>query len=133
MTKKVGKSIKKGAHQSNRHDLTSKHRQKCVNKIDNDTAEDGDWKEAEAEPCSNEADDEGDDACEWGEGGLDDGRKGHHGEGDIGNVVEETAQEGVADGSLDEQHGQDANQVCDQNRQEDVEDRAILFHLIRCF
>ena len=37
------------------------------------------------------------------------------------------------DGTLDEQHGQDANQVRDQNRQQDVEDRAILFHLIRCF
>ena len=112
---------------------TSEHRQERVDEIDDDATDDGNRKESQSKPCGNEADDEGDDSCEWGEGGLDDGREGHHGKGDIGHVIEETAQEGVVDGTLDEQHGQDANQVRDQNRQQDVEDRAILFHLIRCF
>lgn len=115
------------------HWCTSEHWQERVDEIDDDAADDGNRKESQSKPCGNEADDEGDDSCEWGEGGLDDGREGHHGKGDIGHVIEETAQEGVVDGALDEQHGQDANQVRDQNRQQDVEDRAILFHLIRCF
>ena len=95
----------------------SEHRQEGVDEIDDDAADEGDWKESQPEPCGNEASHEGDDSCKGGEGGLNDGREGHHGKGDVGHVIEETAQEGVADWTFDEQHGQDTNQVRDQNRQ----------------
>ena len=111
----------------------SEHRQEGVDDIDDEATEEGDGKEPQTVPCGKETDHEGDDSCKRGEGALNDGREGHHGKGDVGHIIEETAQKGVADGALDEQHGQDTNQVRDQNRQKDIKDGAILFHLIRVF
>ncbi len=95
----------------------SEHGQQRVDEIDNEAADNGDGKESQPEPGCYKTNNEGDNTGKRGERGLDDGREGHHSKGDVGNVIEETPQEGVADRPLDQQHGQDANQVCDQNRQ----------------
>lgn len=46
---------------------------------------------------------------------MDDGRKGHHSQRDVRDVIEETPQEAVLDTTSDQDDGQDANQIGHHN------------------
>ena len=102
---------------------------KHLKQKDHDAAEDGDGEKAEAEPGSYEAEDEGYEACERRRRGFDDGWEGHHGKGNVGDVVKEAAEKAVLDLATDEGNRKDADQVGDEHHDGYIDEGA----LIHCF
>ena len=94
-----------------------------------DDATDGcDGEESQAEPAGNDACQQGDDSRQGSGCGQHHVGKGHDGQRDVGDIVKEAAHETMADGALDESHGNHPDEVGENDGQEDVDKKAMLLH-----